>query len=924
MAFDLMSYFRNAWNWAGGAQGKEGPRVDGGVTAGADTLAGKSTANDMLGGMVGGFGAPMDWKGAGFGAVANGKVTDQDGGFSGGHLGLGAGGGASTWKTADGLDGASVAGGVVAPVGVTAGDKNVQGTASTNVYTGAGASVYEHSKDGDHGYGAKASSVPLGLMDTNLGVTTDYGSAKAHADDMYYGKLSGEAKFGHKDGTYYGDVTGSQKMGASGLSAEVNSPLGTYKGSAGSVSYGPQVSGGGSYDTKSGAAELHGSYQDGLAVSKVDYGYSSPDGKVQSSSGVGSLTYGNSGEGKVNYDPEKGALTADGKARFGGVVAKDLYNQGSVDGLGKYKATVGEFSNDIRVDDAHAEIDRKHAKVGASVDGDGIRIKDANFDASVGSGALKTDVNAKAGFIGSGNSITKAYADANYESLDKASLKVGFEELSYGGWSGSDLQAGFKGPGGSYGEAKVGSFSQGLVAKGFEAGVDKNGLAAKLDHADYNALNVKGIDYKAGVGDYKTSGHLGELGTSKVVVDGATAGLTREKGLYATADSASYDAVSLTDLAVDQQLGDVYKSHASLGSGSFNHFSGKNMSVGANSDGAHAKMTDGEYRYLAGKDIKLSQSIGDGSVGYEAGAKEASLGGVDIGKLDYKTDFKNTHLGVENLGAHGWKSKDINAKANVGDLGLGAGAKELNALDLKIGEANLDTKNYGTSGSASMKDANLDLLNVKGGHAGLSWDGQEIVGAKGDYRSNFGVGDAKGDWDLMAGKASGQFKDASYGAQMSNASLNFFGTELAMPDAGFKLNASGGADIDATRGAANANFSLGGSSVNFAGQEMTVPDWVQAGAGVDASRGAANFNLGGQNGIGADMSIADGNLDLNAFGYTLDVDQGVRDVGNGIADGARAVGGGIATGARAVGGAISDGASAVWNALPSVSLPSLW
>ena len=242
MGFDLMSYFRDAWSWAGGAKDRDGAKVEGGASAGASAQKGTSTANDLLGGMVGGFSSPMEWKGAGFGGAANGKVTDRDGTYVGGMVGGGAGGGFSSWRgVEDGFktQGGSLAGGAVAPVGVNAGNRDIHGSASTNVYTGVGGSAYSYGKGSDHGYGAKANYVPIGAMDTNVGVTTDYGSAKVHADDMYLGKVSSSSKFGEKDGTYYGDVSASQKIGASGVNGQVDTALGTYKNGAGSVTYGP-------------------------------------------------------------------------------------------------------------------------------------------------------------------------------------------------------------------------------------------------------------------------------------------------------------------------------------------------------------------------------------------------------------------------------------------------------------------------------------------------------------------------------------------------------------------------------------------------------------------------------------------------------------------------------------------------------------
>ena len=105
-----------------------------------------------------------------------------------------------------------------------------------------------------------------------------------------------------------------------------------------------------------------------------------------------------------------------------------------------------------------------------------------------------------------------------------------------------------------------------------------------------------------------------------------------------------------------------------------------------------------------------------------------------------------------------------------------------------------------------------------------------------------------------------------------------------VPHMGYKLNASGGGNVDLLHGQANGNLSLAGSNVNFAGHNLTLGDWAQASGGVDLSQGAANVNLGGRNGVGADLNLAEGNLDLNLFGHTIDVDQGIRDVGSGIAN----------------------------------------
>jgi len=192
--------------------------------------------------------------------------------------------------------------------------------------------------------------------------------------------------------------------------------------------------------------------------------------------------------------------------------------------------------------------------------------------------------------------------------------------------------------------------------------------------------------------------------------------------------------------------------------------------------------------------------------------------------------------------------------------------------------------------NANVNNASLDAVNIQGGHEGLSWGGKEQVGATGDVRTGATLGNANGSWDATHGTAAAAFNNASVGGQVSNASVDMFGTHVALPDAGAKVNASGGANVDLSHGAASANLGLGGSSVNFAGHTATVPDWVKASAGTNLSEGAANVNLGGANGVGANMNLSKGQLAVDAFGYELDVGQGVRNAGSTISDGASKIG----------------------------------
>lgn len=180
--------------------------------------------------------------------------------------------------------------------------------------------------------------------------------------------------------------------------------------------------------------------------------------------------------------------------------------------------------------------------------------------------------------------------------------------------------------------------------------------------------------------------------------------------------------------------------------------------------------------------------------------------------------------------------------------------------------------------------------------------GRDVTGASGDLRTEAGVNDASGRYDLRAGTASGEFVDARAGVHLDNANMNAFGSSVALPNMGAEVRASGGGSVDLARGAAQGNVGLGGSSVNFGGTRMVVPDVVQASGGVDLSRGAANAQLGGANGVGGRMNLSEGQLEVNAFGHNVDVAGGLR------------------RGANAIG----DAASNAWNALPNVRMPRLW
>src|SRR5438874_13744131 len=99
MSFDLMGLIHNAMSWFGGGDVGKNGHAQGSASVGAGPFETKSNERDPLGSLVGGFGGPMDWKGAGFGGAANGTLSNKKtGDYIGGNVGLGIGAGYSEWE----------------------------------------------------------------------------------------------------------------------------------------------------------------------------------------------------------------------------------------------------------------------------------------------------------------------------------------------------------------------------------------------------------------------------------------------------------------------------------------------------------------------------------------------------------------------------------------------------------------------------------------------------------------------------------------------------------------------------------------------------------------------------------------------------------------------------------------------------------
>ncbi len=913
MSWDLMSYLSRALSWAGGTDVGRNAHVDGGASVGAGAITGAPAgASEILGGMVGGFGGPTAWRGAGFGGALNGGISNFSGDYARANAGLGIGGGFSPLSsTVDGTtyNGYSGALGGVASLGVSGGTPNTNASASTNLYRGAGGSAYSYSNGADHGYGVRGNYVPFGAADTNFDVNTRYGSFNSHADNAYWNRLSGGAQFGTDGSHYHGELSGGMNSGIDGATARLSTPDGSsMMAGAGNINYGVSGGLGGGYDRTTGLFDANARFSDGIGARDVRAGIHGPGGDGVDAR-VGSVFYGNRGDANAQFDPSTGRLTGNANASFGGVDVRNTDVNADFGRYGNASAHLGEFSTDNRIN-AQFLADQNHLGISGDADGMGMRFNNFAARGQIGSGPNAVRANAGFDSLGTNNSIHGANAMIDTSDPLNPTVRAGFRDLSYGDWSGSNLHADVHGPFGANMHAGVQDFSTGFSASNFDATLNNNGLNANLGHGQYADFDVHNAHLHSGIGnDIYSDLSAGRVASDRVMVDNAhvDASLDPRRGVHANVGSAQYDEVYLQGVHADQRVGDLYRSQIGLQEGTFNHAAARNIHAGADlNNGIDAGLEDGHYSFLGGRGLDVSQSALGGTLGWGVHAGSASLGGVDVGNAQFNSTLRNTDANVDNFGAYGWRARNQRVNANIGRGGAEIGADSVNLADLRVGNAQLHSSNFGTTGNASVDNARLNAVDIHGGNAGLTWDGRQVVGVRTDVNAGAGVDHARANWDLFgSGTAGASFQNANIGGGITNTHLNLFGRDIAVPDMAAHLRATGGANVDLAHGAANANLSLAGSDVNFAGHHVVMPSWAQASGGVDVSQGAANVNLGGRDGVGANVDLSHGQFDVNAFGHHLDVAQGVRDVGSGISNVAGTVGNGLSSAAHSVGSLVS-------------------
>ena len=102
-------------------------------------------------------------------------------------------------------------------------------------------------------------------------------------------------------------------------------------------------------------------------------------------------------------------------------------------------------------------------------------------------------------------------------------------------------------------------------------------------------------------------------------------------------------------------------------------------------------------------------------------------------------------------------------------------------------------------------------------------------------------------------------------------------------------NANAQANINLNNGSASNSINLSGTTIDTPFTHNTLGDWAQASSSVDLSHGAASVNVGGDKGVGADVNLSQGQIDLNWHGQHIDVDQAIHNTARTAATTARNV-----------------------------------
>lgn len=910
-----------------------------------------------------------DWNAAGVGGAYGGEISGMGPYSWQGGFGLGAGGGygafdakssskASGWeRVTSGYSGGAALGGRFDSKTSLHTDSGYYENKSFggDVYRGVGGSVYgfeeTNSKTGasKSGYGADANYTAFGGNDLYAGYDNNYGSAKVSAGNVSIGQTGGHLE-GYKTGDGGYGLQGGFTQGrhsAEDLKASVDTPFGSTDASLGHISKGrfykggvevgpdgsvsANVQRGGGLTIKDakvkhegllGTTEASLGKYGGISPTKAAGGWDNTENKLWANAqygkgkayedvaishkagdayaGVGAerIEHGWRADGSGYVDFDDGKAHLDGNYSGGGFSAKNVSAKYGYEGIAEYEASAKNISTATTVDGASLDADWKNGRIDAKVDQvrtGGFRVEGVEGKSSV----LGAETEYSVGEISNDHKVSGGYATLNGED----GLKVGAAEYDGGGIRISDAKA--KADLGVLGQAEGGfSYGDGNNVKDFYAQVGPDGVDAHVGEFAILGKDAKAnFDYKGPGGAYASAGATYHSGVGGKNVHASING----DGVSVSAENLNYNQHQLKDVHVKGGIDGIYDSSFKLGEGHLNQANINDLQ--ANFDGTSASLSVGKsnYSYAGIEGLESKQSYFDGALGTELGVGKANYLGAGVDSAQFQRDFlKGTSsANIDGLNVHGLTAEDVNIGANVGDLKAGIGADSLAVIDANVGNIKHESSNHGLTQKGSVTDADIGLVRAENLGGSIGWGDQNLVSAHTDIDLSTGVDHAEGAFDLTKGTASGSVENARLTA-MTDATLGFGDYNVNLGQTGVEANFSGNGEVDVMSGRAEGSASLAGSKVALFGNELELGDWAQASGGVDLSKGEASANLGGENGVGFDASLSEGNLDVNLFGHEIDIDQGIRNAGSAIADGA-----------SAVGSAVSDGASRAWDAVTS-------
>ena len=306
--------------------------------------------------------------------------------------------------------------------------------------------------------------------------------------------------------------------------------------------------------------------------------------------------------------------------------------------------------------------------------------------------------------------------------------------------------------------------------------------------------------------------------------------------------------------------------------------------------------------------VSADVSVGSGEV-FRGSAEDVSL----------SLDQNGLAVGASNVTAGAARLTDVNA--SVGLLNdaakVNVSADEIDIFSGTVGKVEAQTDII--TGQAQVSDAKASLFDAKNAAVGIDIGGTTALGVAGSADVGASLKDAKAGWDLSKGQASASVQDLNVGGGWSDASITIAGTTLDIPDFEVRANVSASGEIDLSQGAVAAQVSLEGSKLNLFGLDMEMGSWAQ---------------------LGADINIAEGEFNLNLFGYEADIDGMVSDAWDGLVSlgsaagdwlssagsslwqGAKSMGSdlvsGISSGISAAGDWISSAGESLWSGASSL------